>query len=147
MEWSLTFVVVENYDGLQVWSGKKLLGTVQVAYLLMTLSVAVGSAEQVFRCWEPEASYTYDNCSAGGPALVDAGCYYNYLKNQYKPCSRLCYDAVPGSAEEEECSFLQGCKSEYLISVTTNGLLWQYIMLLFQHKKLQNTKNMQIFIH
>ena len=100
-----------------------MLGTVKVAYPLMTLSVAVGSAEQVFRCREPEASYTYDNCSAGGPALIDAGCYYDSLKNQYKPCGRLCNDAVPGSTEEEECSFLQGCKSEYLISATTNSLL------------------------
>ena len=97
-----------------------MLGTVQVAYLLMTLSVAVGSAEQVFQCREPEASYTYDNCSA---ALVDAGCYYDSLKNQYKPCGRLCNDAVPGSTEEEECSFLQGCKCEHSINVTTNSLL------------------------
>ena len=72
------------------------------------------AAEYQFYCRDPEASYTFNNCSspAGGDALVNKGCYFDDGKSQYRPCGDICNDVISGSLGEERCKDTVGCQSK-----------------------------------
>ena len=86
-------------------------------FLSLTLAVPVKppvELDTIFRCRDPEASYTFNVCSIGGDALVGKGCHLNRDRGQYRPCRDICNDVPPGSLNAERCNYTIGCESKFI---------------------------------
>ena len=86
-------------------------------FLSLTLAVPVKppvELDTIFRCRDPEASYTFNVCSIGGDALVGKGCHLNRDRGQYRSCGDICNDVPPGSLNAERCNYTIGCESKFI---------------------------------
>ena len=85
--------------------------------LSLTLAAPVEPSvelDTIFRCRDPEASYSFIFCSTGGTAFVGKGCHLNRDRGQYLPCGDICNDVPPGSLNAERCNYTIGCESKFI---------------------------------
>ena len=85
----------------------------------LTLTQAVSleptaELDTIFRCRDPEASYTFNDRSIGGNVLVGKGCHLNRDRGQYRSCGDICNDVPPGSLNAERCNYTIGCESKFI---------------------------------